>query len=164
MNIKSIISAILSRIKKLETTAISDAAGIGDGSVSNTEFQYLNGVTSAIQTQFSGKKDGTAGVKRYVAIMTQASTNAPTATVLENSLGGTVVWTYGGAGTYIATLAGAFTENKTIVFTSAGIVGGDKYLEWERATADVVNIYVFDTAAASPDFGGIFSIVIEVYP
>jgi hypothetical protein len=32
-----------------------DAAKLGDGSVSNTEFQYLNGVTSAIQTQLDAK-------------------------------------------------------------------------------------------------------------
>ena len=32
-----------------------DAAKIADGSVSNTEFQYLDGVTSSIQTQLSGK-------------------------------------------------------------------------------------------------------------
>lgn len=32
-----------------------DAAKIADGSVSNTEFQYLNGVTSAIQTQIDSK-------------------------------------------------------------------------------------------------------------
>jgi len=34
-----------------------DAAKIADGSVSNTEFQYLNGVTSAIQTQLDAKLD-----------------------------------------------------------------------------------------------------------
>jgi hypothetical protein len=33
-----------------------DAAKLADGSVSNTEFQYLNGVTSAIQTQLDGKE------------------------------------------------------------------------------------------------------------
>lgn len=33
-----------------------NANKIADGSVDNTEFQYLNGVTSAIQTQFSGKE------------------------------------------------------------------------------------------------------------
>lgn len=32
-----------------------DAAKLADGSVSNTEFQYLNGVTSAIQTQLDAK-------------------------------------------------------------------------------------------------------------
>lgn len=34
-----------------------DATAIGSGSVDNAEFGYLNGVTSAIQTQFSGKQD-----------------------------------------------------------------------------------------------------------
>ena len=34
-----------------------DAAKLADGSVSNTEFQYLNGVSSAIQTQLDGKVD-----------------------------------------------------------------------------------------------------------
>lgn len=36
-------------------TGIS-ASNIGDGSVSNTEFQYLDGVTSAIQTQLNAKQ------------------------------------------------------------------------------------------------------------
>jgi hypothetical protein len=33
--------------------------------------------------------------------------------VLENTLGGTVVWSYSDAGVYIATLSGVFTESKT---------------------------------------------------
>jgi hypothetical protein len=39
-----------------------DAAKLGDGSVSNTEFQYLNGVSSAIQTQLDGKVDENAAI------------------------------------------------------------------------------------------------------
>jgi hypothetical protein len=39
-----------------------DAAKLGDGSVSNTEFQTLNGVTSAIQTQLDGKVDENAAI------------------------------------------------------------------------------------------------------
>lgn len=34
-----------------------DAAKLADGTVSNAEFQYLNGVTSAIQTQIAAKQD-----------------------------------------------------------------------------------------------------------
>ena len=37
------------------SNAAIDASKIADGSVSNTEFQYLNGVTSAIQTQLDAK-------------------------------------------------------------------------------------------------------------
>jgi hypothetical protein len=39
-----------------------DAAKLGDGSVSNTEFQYLNGVSSAIQTQLDAKVDENAAI------------------------------------------------------------------------------------------------------
>jgi hypothetical protein len=42
-------------------TAI-DAAKLGDGSVSNAEFQYLNGVSSAIQTQLDGKVDENSAI------------------------------------------------------------------------------------------------------
>lgn len=49
----------------------------------------------------------------YTALLNQSGTNAPVATVLENTLGGTVVWTRTDVGTYVATLVGAFTENKT---------------------------------------------------
>ncbi len=46
----------LARIPTITNTKLDtgiDAVKLADGSVSNTEFQYLNGVTSAIQTQFS---------------------------------------------------------------------------------------------------------------
>ena len=56
--------------------------------------------------------------KVYTALLTQTGTNAPVATVLENTLGGTVVWSYASTGVYVANLTGAFTINKTIVFTS----------------------------------------------
>lgn len=53
------------------------------------------------------------GYKVYVALLTQAGTNAPVATVLQNTLGGTVVWTRSVSGSYIGTLANSFTLNKT---------------------------------------------------
>lgn len=39
-----------------------DATKIADGSISNTEFQYLNGVSSNIQTQLDGKVDENAAI------------------------------------------------------------------------------------------------------
>ena len=39
----------------IKSAAAIDATKIADGTVSNTEFQYLNGVTSAIQTQIDTK-------------------------------------------------------------------------------------------------------------
>lgn len=57
--------------------------------------------------------------KKYVAMLTQTSTSAPTAKVLENTLGGTVVWTYSSTGVYVGTLTGAFTADKSpVILTS----------------------------------------------
>ena len=58
------------------------------------------------------------GVKVYRALLTQDATDAPVVTVLENSLGGTVVWTRASAGFYKGTLAGAFPLSKTQTFIS----------------------------------------------
>ena len=68
--------------------------------------------------------------KSYVALITQTGTNAPVATVLENTLGGTVVWSRDMAGAYIATLTGAFPANKTVYNNSSqlnSLVSGTTY-------------------------------------
>jgi hypothetical protein len=46
----------------------------------------------------------------YKATLTQTGTNAPVATVLENTLGGTLVWTRYDQGSYYGTLSGAFPD------------------------------------------------------
>ena len=54
--------------------------------------------------------------KVYTALLTQTGTNAPVATVLENTLGGDIIWSYSGTGSYLGTLAGAFTSQKTFFY------------------------------------------------
>lgn len=66
-------------------------------------------------------EDSGPGYLVYTALLSQTGTNAPVATVLENTLGGTVVWSYSDVGLYIATLAGAFTENKTGIFLGSTV-------------------------------------------
>lgn len=51
-----------------------DAANIGTGAVSNTEFGYLDGVTSAIQTQLNNKKDSLAYGNVYAVTAGASST------------------------------------------------------------------------------------------
>ena len=59
--------------------------------------------------------------KVYKALISQNGTNAPTAIVLENTLGGDVVWTRDGAGIYLGTLTGAFNNNKTMILVGRTI-------------------------------------------
>jgi hypothetical protein len=58
-----------------------DAARIADGSVSNAEFQYLNGVTSAIQTQIDGKAatSHTHAIADVTGLQTALDAKAPLA-------------------------------------------------------------------------------------
>jgi hypothetical protein len=62
--------------------------------------------------------------KVYTALLSQSGNNAPIATVLQNTLGGTVVWSRIGFGGYNGTLSGAFTTNKTTVSISNGWQNG----------------------------------------
>lgn len=96
-----------SAVTDAKVAAGVDAAKIGGGAVSNTEFGYLDGVTSAIQTQFSGKE--------------------PTITTLPISKGGTnsgsalsnnrVIKSSGGA----IVEAAAITANRALASDSNGI-------------------------------------------
>jgi len=55
--------------------------------------------------------------KKYIALITQTSTSAPTVIELENTIG-PIVWTRTAVGAYEGYLAGAFTANKTYVMLS----------------------------------------------
>jgi hypothetical protein len=54
---------------------------------------------------------------KYIALISQTSTSAPTVIELENTIG-PIIWTRGAVGIYFGTLAGAFTLNKTYVMLS----------------------------------------------
>jgi hypothetical protein len=55
--------------------------------------------------------------KKYIALISQSSTAAPTVIELENTIG-PIVWTRSAVGIYFGTLTGAFTANKTYVTLS----------------------------------------------
>jgi len=94
------------------STAPTTSAGTYDILTRNTSTGVVEKITD------------TRPYKIYVAILNQVGTSAPTATILENTLGGTVVWTRGGTGAYTATLSGAFVSAKTTVLVSNGAING----------------------------------------
>lgn len=53
-------------------------------------------------------------IKKYVALITQTGTNAPTVEqIFQNDFNEEIIWTRVGVGQYRGTLTGAFPENKT---------------------------------------------------
>jgi hypothetical protein len=63
-----------------------DAAKIGDGSVSNTEFQALDGVTSAIQTQLNGKQVTGNYITDLIGDVTATGPSSATATIANGAV------------------------------------------------------------------------------
>jgi hypothetical protein len=56
----------------------------------------------------------------YIALISQTGTSAPTVTVLSNTLGGALTWSYSNVGIFTATRTGAFTANKVAMFATIG--------------------------------------------
>ncbi len=100
---------------ELETAGI-EAAEINSESATAGQVLTADGAGGA---GWAGVVDGGPGYLEYVALLSQSGTDAPVASVVENTLGGTVVWTRDGPGSYLGTLSGAFPVGKTVVFAQA---------------------------------------------
>lgn len=104
-----------------------------------------------------------AGYLVYTALLSQSGTDAPVATVLENTLGGTVVWTRANVGEYVGTLAGVFITEKTWC-NATGDYDSALICAMTRASDDAVFLYTLDDLPALSDVFSIVSVEIRVYP
>jgi len=105
--------------------------------------------------------------KKYVALLTQAGTSAPTATVLENTTGTTISYTYDNVGIYtIDALAAVFTANKTTIkFGNEG--NGSEMTIWVRAADTTTTQFIFEVysgAVAANDMMQRTLVEITIYP
>jgi hypothetical protein len=105
------------RIKFLDSGVYQTALRFTDineiGGVAPTDLEEAADLISALIANFSG--GGSAPTyKVYTALLTQEGTNAPVATVLENTLGEELVWSYLTEGTYRITASESiFIEDVT---------------------------------------------------
>ena len=100
----------------------------------NKTVQFTVGQIASFANSYS------LGYTVYTALLTQAGTAAPVATVLQNTTGGTITWTRTGTGAYTATISSSlFTSNKTIVFINGGS-GPVSTMFWESPTTTTVTI------------------------
>ena len=72
--------------------------------------------TQAVKKRLPANSNSSSQPKVYRALLSQSGTDAPTAVVLENTIGN-IVWTYDSLGNYVGTLASAFPANKVWLFT-----------------------------------------------
>ena len=140
-------------------------------------FEWLPSETANSIDIFAGKTgfwslvtasaaSGNVAVKVYRALVTQTSNTAPTATVLENSLGGTVVWAISSTGTYTATLTGAFTSAKTFIMQpgETGTIAAIKNVLAVRTSDNVVTVTTGSGGTLENAVLSTYPIEILVYP
>ena len=112
--------------------------------------------------------------KEYIATVTQSTSAAPVPTVLHNTLGGTLVWSRSGTGTYLATLTGAFpTASKVVIIPSpigldlasignialtSAIVNNANSLKFVTATMDNTGARTIADSVLN------ISLIVRVYP
>ncbi len=144
------------------TIADLDAASALDG----TELVEVEQGGESAKTTTQAIADlagGGASYLVYTALLSQSGTDAPVATVLENTLGGAVVWTRDDVGEYVGTLAGAFVDSKT--WFSATCQYDNAYIaQCYWVDDDSFEFYVSDFAAQGADDWSKISIEIRVYP
>jgi len=131
-------------------TATTTALKVGNGTITAND--------SAIATR-NWVRNNAVPYKVYRATLSQTGTSAPVATVLENTLGGTVVWSYLGNASYQATLAGGFTVGKTIISPDNVTFATGDYFTATDIQANFVEVSTNDNGVLPP----FFTIEIRVY-
>lgn len=101
-------------------------------------------VVTAINALIDRKNGvGAGNYKRYVALVSQSGTDAPTATVLENTFNMTPVWSYGTDGSYNLTITNAFPDaSKVFILISDG-----RYANFDATYIAVTVVGIWSTTS-----------------
>ena len=133
-----------------------------DGTSLNLTRNFTIESIAPLITQFN------LGYTVYTALITQTGTTAPVATVLQNTTGGTIVWTRPsnpGVGRYVATISGAsYTANKTVVIVTSG-GNSDMILRPVVSSTTTVDWYNIDSSdnAVSDTISATTTVEIRIY-
>jgi hypothetical protein len=107
--------------------------------INSDEQPVTSNVTIASVASFANSYN--LGYTVYTALLTQAGTAAPVATILQNTTGGTFTWTRQSAGNYTVTASTAlFTVNKTILFLNNGSTANITQVPWDRTSDTTVTL------------------------
>jgi hypothetical protein len=87
---------------------------------------------------------------KYIALISQTSTNAPTVIELENTIG-PIIWSRKKTGEYIGTLSGAFTANKTYAMISNVEPNGVVRIETALNYIQIITTNLHDPTAVLHD-------------
>jgi hypothetical protein len=148
-----------------KNVSITSSSGVNVlGGVSNVSVTNSSGITiseSNVTYDNGIKTLNSVSYKKYVALLNQTGTAAPTATILDNTLSEIITWSRSATGEYEGTLTGEFTDNKTFVLIT--ITQSGQVLA-ARKNNNIVQVYTFtDLGVAIDGYLTNASIEIRVY-
>jgi hypothetical protein len=126
-----------------------------NGAFINNVKAFFNKINEIID-YLNNNPSYTPSYKVYTALLTQTGTDAPVATVLENTIGD-IVWTYVNPGYYQGVLTNAFPSNKTFVMAPSSVYtsnlpsGGD--MDIYSAGVDSINEVFYTTSLLNGSTG-----------
>jgi hypothetical protein len=136
---------------------------VGDGQTLSNDGMVINNLT------VTGTINGAvvAPFKKYVALINQSSTNAPTAIVLENTFSEVPTFSRTSTGVYKLELIDSFTLDKTFIVTGSADVsagtGDFATVIARRFDEDTITLYTYDNFTSSDNMLVNTSIEIRVY-
>jgi len=155
-----VISAATLVNADVSASAAIDATKIADGSVTNTEFQYVNGVTSAIQTQIDTKVTGPGSstdnaVSRFDSTTGKIVQNSGVIIDDSNNVTGVAALTVTGTTTLATTLTGVLQGASGVVSASSLVAVAGFKSGAQTVSAATETTIQFD--AEERDDGGVFN-------
>lgn len=133
----------------------------------NLRVDNLSGTgTRTVVSDASGNLSATETVPlKYIAVISQSGTSNPVAGVNINTLGGTLVWTRTGTGTYDGTLSGAFpVTSKVILIITENDVVSRSLINWTSSNTVTIQTVNATTGALMDGRLNFTTLKIEVYP
>ena len=123
---------------------------VGDGlSIENDGIATTNlTVTQTINGRAAN--DMLRNYERYIALITQTSTSAPTVIELENTIG-PIIWSRKTTGEYSGTLTGAFTANKTYATISQSLADSIVMISTTANDINIITTNLHSPTAAKHD-------------
>ena len=128
----------------LRALVVGDGLSIENDGIATTNLTVTNTINGR------AANDMLRNYKRYIALITQTSTNAPTVIELENTIG-PIVWTRKTTGEYSGTLSGAFTANKTYATISQTLADSIVMISTTANDINIITTNLHSPTAAKHD-------------
>ena len=128
----------------LRALVVGDGLSIENDGIATTNLTVTNTINGR------AANDMLRNYERYIALITQTSTSAPTVIELENTIG-PIVWTRKGTGEYSGTLTGAFTANKTYATISQALANSIVMISTTANDINIITTNLHSPTAAKHD-------------